>query len=190
MRRIRFIALLALALSLSAGAYGQSKAKKDVNALAKIAATQKKGKAGKGGKAETLSRTTLDKATSVLYYRDNGSVPPEYYYHYTITVTKQTVQLVIKKGESRKVTYSERADITRSQYEQFVNKLSSQGIKKTKDRTIAEGSGLSAIKVGQNTAVLFSGHEGDDISIAHGRLADAFLQILPPKMKQQITALN
>ena len=50
---------------------------------------------------------------------------------------KQTVQLVIKKGESQKVTYSERADITRSQYEQFVSKLSSQGIRKTGDRTIA-----------------------------------------------------
>ncbi len=190
MKRIRFIALLVLALTSSAVVYGQSKKEKDVNALAKIATIQKKEKARKGGKAENLSRSTLDKATSVIYYCDNGSVPPQYYYHYTITVTKQTVQLVIKKGEKQNTTYSERADITRSQYEQFVSKLSNQGIKKTKDRTIAEGSGLSEIKVGQNTAVLFSGYEGDDITVSHGRLADAFLQILPPTMKQQITALN
>ena len=190
MKKIRFIILLVLALISSAVVYGQSKTNKNVNALAKIASSQKKEKAGKGGKAETLSRNTLDKATSVVYYCDNGSVPPQYYYHYTITVTKQTVQLVIKKGENRKITHSERADITRSQYEQFVSKLSSQGIRKTKDRTIADGGGLSAIKVGLNTAVLFSGHEGDDISITQGHLADAFLQILPPKMKQLITALN
>ena len=192
--KLRFFTIvIALSFLVAMPAWGQTNNKSsDVDALMKVSSAKKNARGGQkqNTNSTSLTRSLLEQSTSVVFSCDNGSVPPQYQYRYTITVTKQTVHLLIKKGEGEKTIYDQRADITSSQYLQFVNKLVRQGIKKIKAKVRGDGGSTSSIRVSKNREVLFYGEEDETLSVIHGHLSDAFHQILPSQMKRQINQLQ
>ena len=138
-------------------------------------------------KQKSLTADLLAQATSIIYKSSNGSVTPRYHYECFITVDESKVNLTIHGGYDGLVVYNEDHAISRADYEQFLNALSAQQIKHTTPRNqYASGLKVSYIKILSGEEVLFDGGENTNLSVANGRLNDAFLALLPDAMREKV----
>ena len=77
---------------------------------------------GQAGK-DRLTAKTLQKATRIQYYTDNGTVAPDHHFGVTVTVSRDSVCLTVTKGYKQQVIYSQTAPLTPAHYEQFIKQL-------------------------------------------------------------------
>ena len=139
-----------------------------------------------------LSSDILGKATSIVYYEDTGSLPPEYEYAYTITVTKKDVHFVLKRAYGERTPYDEKIQISDAQYQKFIAKLVSQKIRKGNAVAMPgmDGSNNISIKVKKGDSILFSGTADDGLIATNGNLKDAFTQLLRTNMRRNLKKLK
>lgn len=142
-------------------------------------------------KTEQLTSDILNKATKIVYYEDTGSLPPEYEYNYTITVTKKDLHFVLKRSYGEKTPYNEKMNIGDKQYRDFIAKLVRQKIRKEKSVYYpVEGGCNISLTVYQGNTELFSGRGDEGLVASSGNLKDAFVQLLKSNMKRDMKKLR
>ena len=136
-----------------------------------------------GQKTVSLTTENLKKATSISYYTDNGSVPPEYHWSMTLTVTPKQVKLKVVKGYDGKVAYSKKQRLTPAQYKQFLGKINKLSIKKKKfngEPAVGGDSEYLCVKVGSQKVF----DANDEELVYKGDLHAVFHDLLPNEMAQ------
>ena len=113
---------------------------------------------------------------------------PDYHYDGYIKVTKDSVNVTIYRGYSKNdERFNESRALVPDEYKQFLNRLVQQKIKKSaasKHDRVASGAHVSYIAVWQDDELIFNGNEHFNLSIAEGRLSDAFLDMLSGDMEK------
>ncbi len=133
-----------------------------------------------------LSLDKLEKATLIIYQFNNGTVAPDFHYDGYIKVTKDSVNVTIFRGYNSDVKFNESRELSPDEYKQFLNRLVQQKIRKatpSKHNRAASGSHVSYIAVWQDDELIFDGSEHLNLSIADGRLDDAFMDLLSGDME-------
>ena len=134
-------------------------------------------------KSGTLTRQILNTATKITYEFSNGSVHPDYQYLGYIIVTPINVTLEIYHNS--KTCYSSTRNITREQYNKFLNSLMALGIHPNPDGpSMIPGAGTYYIQVKKNNKVLFEGQEFEEILTNKGHLGEPFEFLLNAEMKR------
>ena len=187
--------VIAFSLLASIPAWGQTNNNSSIKKLIKSTAANKNARNNESqmtkNKSSRLSRAILEQATSIVYSDDSGSLPPEYQWHKKITVTKGEVRLRYTREYGDKVVYDKQQKISSSQYQQFINDLSNQGIEKIYiNNEPKDGGGVTGITVRKNGTVLFDGSMEENLRVSKGRLCDAFYKLLTPDMKKQINNIE
>ena len=116
-----------------------------------------------------------------------GSVPE--WHDCKIIVKKESVKVRMTKGygNDNKVVLDQTLTLAASQYQQLINSLANQTIKKVKSsEVLGVGGGSSSIKVQKGSSTLFSGDENVDLEVGRGELIDSFLKILPYDVVKKI----
>ena len=145
----------------------------------------------KTSKGKLLTRDILNQATTIVFTEDNGSVPPEYEYQYNIEVSKDAVRFVLYREYMERKPYDKKMRISNSHYQQFINKLSGQGIRVRITSEMPEvGGGHSRIIVKKQGNVLFEGDEESGLTVSKGRLKDAFMLLLNANMKRELKGIK
>lgn len=138
---------------------------------------------GQGNKGKLTSKI-LQKATSIQYYTDNGTVAPDYHFGVTVVVSKDSVSLTVTKGYKNQTIYHETAPLTTEQYQQFIQQLANQSIHHAKsDAAPTSGGSAESIKVMDDNGILFQGGNGNALKYK-GDLSATFHDVLPDKMAQ------
>ncbi len=134
-----------------------------------------------------LDKAKLLKATKIVYSYSNGTVAPEYHYSVTITVTPTSVTVLRTKGYDGKKDYEKNWKITSGQYDEFINNLASQRMRKLKtDREGALCGGSSeSIVVFAGAASVFASPRGQ-LQIAKDKLDTNFILLVPEKYRDKI----
>lgn len=192
MRHKLFLACCSLFLLATMPAWGQTSNKsKSMNDLLKVSHANKKAKEKVTKKnstnSSTLSLSLLSQATSIEYSTDMGSVPE--WHDCKIIVKKESVKVRMTKGygNDNKVVLDQTLTLAASQYQQLINSLANQTIKKVKSsEVLGVGGGSSSIKVQKGSSTLFSGDENVDLEVGRGELIDSFLKILPYDVVKKI----
>ena len=113
---------------------------------------------GQAGK-DRLTAKTLQKATRIQYYTDNGTVAPDHHFGVTVTVSRDSVCLTVTKGYKQQVIYSQTAPLTPAHYEQFIKQLAELSIHNTSTKAApTSGGGAESIEVADDNGVLFQGN--------------------------------
>ena len=136
-----------------------------------------------------LSLDKLSRATSVVYFFDNGTVAPEYQYDCYITVERNNVNVTITSGLDGTTKYDSDHKISPADYKSFIDYLVRQDIRKkalSDDDALLCGASASSITVKVGEKVMFQGDEYMTLSIARGHLKDAFVSLLPESMKEAV----
>jgi len=190
-----FASIIALSLLSTMPAWGQTNNNSSIKKLIKTTTANKNARNSESqttkNKSSKLSRAILEQATSIVYSDDSGSLPPEYQWQKKITVTKGEVRLRYTREYGEKIVYDKRHKISSSQYQQFINDLSNQGIEKIyTNNEPKDGGGVTGITVRKNGTVLFDGSMEENLRVNKGRLCDAFFKLLTPEMKKQINNIE
>ena len=134
----------------------------------------------------TLSKLTLQKATSIEYSADMGSVPE--WHDCKIIVKKNSVRVRMTKDyePDNVVTYDKTFSLSADKYQKFITSLANQSIKKTKPIDRGVGGGSSRIKVCKGSSTLFKGDEKEDLTVSSGELIDSFLKVIPSDVARKV----
>lgn len=172
--RNRITALMILCMLVSVAAYGQNEKLRQMVRKSISMPTS------------TLSKSTLQKATSIEYSADMGTVPE--WHDCKIIVKKNSVRVRMTKDyePDNVVTYDKTFSLSADKYQKFITSLANQSIKKTKPIDRGVGGGSSRIKVCKGSSILFKGDEREDLKIGRGELVDSFLQLLPSDVARKI----
>lgn len=131
-----------------------------------------------------LSMKLLKAASSITYSFSNGAVHPDCQYIGYITVTPNSVAMMIYHDSC--VRYSESRALTKKEYNNFLNSVHALGIKKSSNTDIVPlcGGGASDIEIKRGNKILFEGSENLSITTTNGWLADPFSSILNESMER------
>jgi len=152
--------------------------------ICSLAISQACGQKQKVSQVSSLTGSLLQRATSIVFSTDNGTVPPEYQYSCKVTVKKGSVRMTVKTEYGEKTPYDKTARLTDAQYRRFLNSLGGQSIRKSMAvEDPGHGGSQAILVVYQNSSVLFKGEDGVDLIVGRGTLADSFREVLPSDMR-------
>lgn len=138
---------------------------------------------GQAGK-DRLTAKTLQKATRIQYYTDNGTVAPDHHFGVTVTVSRDSVCLTVTKGYKQQVIYSQTAPLTPAHYEQFIKQLAELSIHNTSTKAApTSGGGAESIEVADDNGVLFQGNVNKAMAY-EGNLSMTINDVMPNEMAQ------
>ena len=136
-----------------------------------------------GQKGQALTKANLEKATTISFYTDNGSVAPDYHYGMTLTVNPKQVNLQVVKGYDGKVAYNKTEKLTPAQYKQFIEDLNKLSIKKKKfNGPYTTGGSAEYFCVKAGPLKLFEANKEE--LFCNGDLSAVLHDLLPNEMAQ------
>lgn len=138
-----------------------------------------------GCKGQALTKNMLQEATSVEFYTDNGTLPPDYQWGMTVTVTRDKVRLRITRGYGERVGYDKTMALTADNYSKLTAGLAAMNIRKKRaDNNPTSGGSTRMITVKRGSEVLFQGSEDYNMTCERGDLFSVFHDILGTEMSQ------
>lgn len=135
-----------------------------------------------GNNKELLSMSMLKSATEIKYSFNNGSVHPDYHYQGYIIVDPHSVSLEIyHDGFS---TYSASEGLSTQEYNRFLEKLYSLGIKNNTDSDYwgLEGGGVYELEIYKGSNKVLEGTIDETITTTKGSIHELFKSLLTPEM--------
>ena len=138
-------------------------------------------------KSLVASNSVFQKATSIEYSADMGTVPE--WHDCKIIVKKYSVRVCMTKDyePDNVVVYDKTFSLTTAKYNQFVSSLTNQSIRKIKPKGVqGVGGGSSYLKVKKGLSVLLEGEEDYDLKITRGTLIGPFLKVLPADVAKRV----
>lgn len=133
-----------------------------------------------------LTLGKLKKATAITYSVDNGSVLDIYQYHYTITVTPDSVHVTVHTRYGWNKALDKALPITPEAYKKFISALAKQKIRKTPWVDPGVGGGSESIVVKNEKKLFFRGTCGVDLSVGKYAVEGLFLSLLTDELKEEL----
>ena len=122
--------------------------------------------------------------TKIVYSHSDASVAPDYYRSYTLTVSKDSISIVVR-GYGRALL-TESRPYTEQDFQSFVSKLKKAGIKKVKDvRSVATGCDTENLALYKGDDKYFSAHktcDGGNMKLADRASLELIISKLAPEL--------
>ena len=118
-----------------------------------------------GGK---ITDQDWQETTKIVYTHSDATVAPDYYRSYTLTVSKDSIGIVVR--DYSRTLLSESHPYTEQEFQSFVGKLKKAGIKKVKEvRSFATGCDTEKLALYKGDDEYFSAYktcDGGDMKLA------------------------
>ena len=122
--------------------------------------------------------------SKVVYRHSDPSIAPDYYRSYTLTVTANSIDLVVNNYSETLLSKS--FTISEENFRSFVDKLSQLGIKKVKEvKSISTGSSTMSLSLYHGDDEFFdaySTHGGGNLSLPHPVQLQSLIDELLPSL--------
>lgn len=121
---------------------------------------------------KTVSDRDWSQVTKIVYRHSDASVAPDYYRTYTVTVTKDEVEVSVRNYSETLLTQT--YPMTIEGFRTFVSKLRAAGVKKVKEKeSFATGCSVMSLSLYKGDNEFFSAYkncDGGNLKIERGNL--------------------
>lgn len=132
-----------------------------------------------------LTETDLDQAVQIVYATSSGSLPPEHHYRCVLTAEPTQVRMKVSGSYGAKQLYDQTFPITDVQWQEFKAQLIKYQIGNNPKVEPTCGGKGGSIEVYSPEKLLFRAIASEGL-VYQGRLANAFVPLLPDGQPQQI----
>lgn len=130
---------------------------------------------------QTVSSKEWRQVTKVVYRHNDASVAPDCYRSYTVTVTKDQIEVIIRNYDETLLT--KQYPQTAEGFRDFVGKLQAAGVKKVKERvSAATGCTFERLELSKGNQVFFSAYKecnDGNLKLERGSLRALFSKLVP-----------
>lgn len=130
---------------------------------------------------QTISSKDWRQVTKVVFLHNDASVAPDYYRSYTVTVTKEKIEVSVSNYDETLLT--KQYPQTAEDFYAFIGKLKAAGVKKVREKvSVATGCTFERLVLCKGDQEFFSAYKecrDGNLKLERGSLSALFYELVP-----------